>query len=99
MASLGNRGSKCNTTPATRVAPSARRAVDWTDVEAVGRNDVVVTTVVVRADIGAVGGNDAVVVGSDGEDEVACSTSIGGAGGNGTLNSGFRGFFKASKHL
>uniref|UniRef100_A0A915K3P4 Uncharacterized protein n=1 Tax=Romanomermis culicivorax TaxID=13658 RepID=A0A915K3P4_ROMCU len=58
-----------------------------------------VATVVAGVDGGAIGGSDVVGRGSDAVDEVACSTSIRGAGGNGTLNTGFGGFFKASKHL
>uniref|UniRef100_A0A915KGZ5 Uncharacterized protein n=1 Tax=Romanomermis culicivorax TaxID=13658 RepID=A0A915KGZ5_ROMCU len=74
-------------------------AVYWINIEAVGGNDLVVTTVLVGADVRAVGRSDVVVRGSDVVDEVARSMSIGGAGGNGTLKTGFGGFFKASKCL
>uniref|UniRef100_A0A915IXJ4 Uncharacterized protein n=1 Tax=Romanomermis culicivorax TaxID=13658 RepID=A0A915IXJ4_ROMCU len=50
------------------------------DVEAVGGNKAVLTTVVVGANVQAVGGSDVVVGGSDAAVEVACSMSIGGAG-------------------
>uniref|UniRef100_A0A915IV45 Uncharacterized protein n=1 Tax=Romanomermis culicivorax TaxID=13658 RepID=A0A915IV45_ROMCU len=49
-----------------------------------------------RADVVAVGGCDVAVGGSEVEDDVAGSTSIGGGGGgNGALNTSFGGFFKA----
>uniref|UniRef100_A0A915L6X0 Uncharacterized protein n=1 Tax=Romanomermis culicivorax TaxID=13658 RepID=A0A915L6X0_ROMCU len=55
--------------------------------------------VVAMADIRAVGSRDVAVSCSDVEDGVAGSTSIGGRGGSGTLNTNFRGFFKASKRF
>uniref|UniRef100_A0A915JCG7 Uncharacterized protein n=1 Tax=Romanomermis culicivorax TaxID=13658 RepID=A0A915JCG7_ROMCU len=51
------------------------------------------------ADVGAVGSSDVAVGGSDIEDDVAGSTSIGGCSGSGTLNTIFGGFFKASMHF
>uniref|UniRef100_A0A915J5H2 Uncharacterized protein n=1 Tax=Romanomermis culicivorax TaxID=13658 RepID=A0A915J5H2_ROMCU len=60
---------------------------------------MMVTTVVGRADVGAIGGSDVALGGNYVEDQVACSRSIRGAGGNRTLNTGFSGFFKASKHF
>uniref|UniRef100_A0A915KIZ0 Uncharacterized protein n=1 Tax=Romanomermis culicivorax TaxID=13658 RepID=A0A915KIZ0_ROMCU len=74
-------------------------AVDWTDVEAVNGNDVVVATVVAGANVRAIGGSDMVRRGNDAIDEVACSMSMRGASSNGTLKTSFGGFFKASKHF
>uniref|UniRef100_A0A915KSZ6 Uncharacterized protein n=1 Tax=Romanomermis culicivorax TaxID=13658 RepID=A0A915KSZ6_ROMCU len=48
-------------------------------------------------DLKAVGGNDTVVLESEGVGGTARSTSIGGAGGNGALNSDCGGFFRASR--
>uniref|UniRef100_A0A915LBP1 Uncharacterized protein n=1 Tax=Romanomermis culicivorax TaxID=13658 RepID=A0A915LBP1_ROMCU len=50
-------------------------------------------------DVGAVGGCNVAVGGSEVEDDVAGSTSIGGSRGNGALNTSFGGFFKASIRL
>uniref|UniRef100_A0A915HGU9 Uncharacterized protein n=1 Tax=Romanomermis culicivorax TaxID=13658 RepID=A0A915HGU9_ROMCU len=55
--------------------------------------------VVALVDVGAMGGSDVALGGSDGEDDVAGSTSIGGSGGSGTLNTNFGRFFKASIHF
>uniref|UniRef100_A0A915KI55 Pectate lyase n=1 Tax=Romanomermis culicivorax TaxID=13658 RepID=A0A915KI55_ROMCU len=60
---------------------------------------MMVTTVVGRADVGAIGGSDVALGGNYVEDQVACSRTIRGAGGNRTLNTGFSGFFKASKRF
>uniref|UniRef100_A0A915HTL1 Uncharacterized protein n=1 Tax=Romanomermis culicivorax TaxID=13658 RepID=A0A915HTL1_ROMCU len=49
-----------------------------------------------QADVRAMGGCDVVVGGIEVADDVAGSTSIGGGGGSGALNTSFRGFFKAS---
>uniref|UniRef100_A0A915LB07 Uncharacterized protein n=1 Tax=Romanomermis culicivorax TaxID=13658 RepID=A0A915LB07_ROMCU len=48
------------------------------------------------ADVGDVGGSNEAVGGSDIEDDMAGSTSIGGGVGSRTLNTVFSGFFKAS---
>uniref|UniRef100_A0A915J4K3 Uncharacterized protein n=1 Tax=Romanomermis culicivorax TaxID=13658 RepID=A0A915J4K3_ROMCU len=48
------------------------------------------------ANVGAVGGSDMALGGSEFEDDVASSMSIGGGGGSGTLNTVCGGFFKAS---
>uniref|UniRef100_A0A915IBR4 Uncharacterized protein n=1 Tax=Romanomermis culicivorax TaxID=13658 RepID=A0A915IBR4_ROMCU len=71
--------------------------MDWAKVEAMGGNNVVRVAVIDTADIEVIGGNNVVVLESDVETEVACSTSIGGTRGSRALNSGFGGFFKASR--
>uniref|UniRef100_A0A915J4H7 Uncharacterized protein n=1 Tax=Romanomermis culicivorax TaxID=13658 RepID=A0A915J4H7_ROMCU len=50
------------------------RAVDWAGIKAVGRNEVLVATVVAGVDIGAVGGSNVMGRGNDGVEKVACST-------------------------
>uniref|UniRef100_A0A915IC39 Secreted protein n=1 Tax=Romanomermis culicivorax TaxID=13658 RepID=A0A915IC39_ROMCU len=64
------------------------------DVEALGGSRVVCVMVVAVADVGAVSSSDVAVGCSDVEDDMAGSTSIGGCSRNGTLNTGFSGFFK-----
>uniref|UniRef100_A0A915IG88 Uncharacterized protein n=1 Tax=Romanomermis culicivorax TaxID=13658 RepID=A0A915IG88_ROMCU len=61
-----------------------------------GSNDVVVMD---RVDVKAVGSNDAMFLESDAVVGTACSLSIRGAGGSRALNSGCRGFFKASRRF
>uniref|UniRef100_A0A915J6X3 Uncharacterized protein n=1 Tax=Romanomermis culicivorax TaxID=13658 RepID=A0A915J6X3_ROMCU len=55
--------------------------------------------VVAVADISTICGSDMAVGGSEVEDDVPGSTSIGGGGGSGALNTTFGRFFKASMHL
>uniref|UniRef100_A0A915JBT8 Uncharacterized protein n=1 Tax=Romanomermis culicivorax TaxID=13658 RepID=A0A915JBT8_ROMCU len=70
-----------------------------TEIGAIGGSKVVCVNVVGMADVRPVGGSNMAVGGSNAEDDVAGSTSIGGVGGRGTLNTVFGGFFKASRHL
>uniref|UniRef100_A0A915HKS0 Uncharacterized protein n=1 Tax=Romanomermis culicivorax TaxID=13658 RepID=A0A915HKS0_ROMCU len=70
-----------------------------TEIGAVGGSKVVCVNVVGVADVRPVGGSNMAVGGSNAEDDVAGSTSIGGVGGRGTLNTVFGGFFKASRRL